>query len=246
MPSHPVALSEFGSSLSPLVLAHRALDDPLILVVVALELARGMYFQVPIRLCACVAEGVVDPPRLEDERAGRGDHDLAADVERQLALQHEGALVLSRVGVRRDHRARWEAYLDDRKGAAEVLRCHLVGYVQDGEVGTFSWTDEDFLVLCRHKALAPFRSASLMGDPTLPMQAGCQLALFGASNFGEYPSLLKNSFALYSAPGSGAESAVFVVYWTGFEPLSDRRLGRQLLFQQADPFYEVGWVSLLL
>src|SRR5215208_321092 len=175
MPSHPVALSEFGSSLSPLVLAHRALDDPLILVVVALELARGMYFQVPIRLCACVAEGVVDPPRLEDERAGRGDHDLAADVERQLALQHEGALVLSRVGVRREHRARWEAYLDDRKGAAEALRCHLVGYVQDGEVGTFSWTDEDFLVLCRHKALAPFRSASLMQALTLPMQAGCQL-----------------------------------------------------------------------
>src|SRR5215212_8538177 len=186
MPSHPVALSEFGSSLSPLVLAHRALDDPLILVVVALELARGMYFQVPIRLCACVAEGVVDPPRLEDERAGRGDHDLAADVEGQLALQHEGALVLSRVGVRRDHRARREAYLDDRKGAAEALRCHLVGYVQDGEVGTFSWTDEDFVVLCRHKALAPFRSASLMGDPTLPMQAGCQLALFGASNFAEF------------------------------------------------------------
>src|SRR5215212_12199236 len=58
-------------------------------------------------------------------------------------------------------------------------------------------------------------------------------------NVGEGVSLLKNSFALYSAPGSGAESAVFVVFWTGFEPLSDRRLGRQLLFQQAGVFSEV-------
>ena len=44
MPTHPVALSEFDTSLSPLVLAHRALDDLLVLVVVGLELPWGMYF----------------------------------------------------------------------------------------------------------------------------------------------------------------------------------------------------------
>jgi hypothetical protein len=48
---------------------------------------------------ARVAEGVVDPPRLEDERAGRGEHDLPSHVEGQLALQHEVALVLAGVGV---------------------------------------------------------------------------------------------------------------------------------------------------
>src|SRR5215208_7761564 len=101
MPDDSVALSEFGSGLCALLLVHLALDDPLVLVVVVLELTGGMYLQVPIRLRARVAEGVVDPPRLEDERAGRGDHDLASYVEGQLALQHEGALVLAGVGVRR-------------------------------------------------------------------------------------------------------------------------------------------------
>jgi hypothetical protein len=106
MPSHPIALSEFDTSLSPLVLAHRALDDLLILVVVVLELTRSMYLQVPIGPCARVAEGVVDPSGLHDQRAGRSDHDLPSDVERQLALQYEVALILAGVGVRRDHLAR--------------------------------------------------------------------------------------------------------------------------------------------
>ena len=48
MPTNPAALSEFDTGLSPLILAHHSLDDPLILVVVVLELTRGMYFQVPI------------------------------------------------------------------------------------------------------------------------------------------------------------------------------------------------------
>src|SRR5215210_3347055 len=81
MPSNPIALSKFDTSRSPLFLANGALDDLLIFVVVVLELTRGMYFQVPIWHRARVAEGVVDPSRLEDERAGRGDHDLAANVE---------------------------------------------------------------------------------------------------------------------------------------------------------------------
>src|SRR5215218_4610364 len=147
MPSNPVALSEFGSGLCALLLVHLALDDPLVLVVVVLELTRGVYLQVPIGPRARVAEGVVDPPRLDDERAARGEHDLPSYIEGQLPLQHdEGALVLAGVGVRRDHLARREAHLYDREGAAEALCRHLVGYVQDGEVGAFSRADEDLLV----------------------------------------------------------------------------------------------------
>src|SRR5215203_5366957 len=209
MPSHPVALPEFGAGLCALLLAHRALDDPLVLVVVVLELTRGVYLQVPIGPRARVAEGMVDTSRLDDERAGRGDHDLASDVEGQLALQNEVALVLADllvmcatygwsyadrktrpwrpttetrtaqtwagghrppsarpvklttamrrrvkesvcvlagVGVWRDHGAWRETCLDDRKGAAEALRGHLVGYVQDGQAGAFSRADEDLLV----------------------------------------------------------------------------------------------------
>jgi hypothetical protein len=41
MPDNPVALSEFGLGLPALLLAHRALDDLLILVVVVLELTPG-------------------------------------------------------------------------------------------------------------------------------------------------------------------------------------------------------------
>src|SRR5215216_7015892 len=64
MPSNPVALSEFGSGLCALLLVHLALDDPLVLVVVVLELSRGMYLQVPVGPRARVAEGVVDTPGL--------------------------------------------------------------------------------------------------------------------------------------------------------------------------------------
>src|SRR5215208_4321204 len=146
MPDDSVALSEFGSGLCALLLVHLALDDPLVLVVVVLELAGGVYLQVPIGLCARVAEGVVDTSRLEDKRAGGGEEDLASYVEGQLPLQHEGALVLAGVGVRRDHLARRETHLDDRKGAAEALYRYLVGYVQDPQVGAFSRTDKDLLV----------------------------------------------------------------------------------------------------
>src|SRR5215218_8660319 len=155
MPTHPVALSEFGSGLPALLLANGALDDLLVLIVVGLELTRGVYLQVPIRSRARVAVGVVEPPRLADERAGRGEPDLPSYVERQLALQHEGALVLAGVGVRGDHLARREAHHDDREGAAEALRRHLVGYVQDGKVGTFSRADEDLLA-GRHGMLPSF------------------------------------------------------------------------------------------
>src|SRR5215208_2502728 len=105
-----------------------------------------MEFQSAGDLRAHVAEGVVDPSGLYDERADRGYHDLASYVEGQLALQHEGALVLAGVGVRRDHLARRETHLDDGKGAAQALGRYLVGYVQDGEVGAFSQADEDLLV----------------------------------------------------------------------------------------------------
>src|SRR5687767_1466094 len=106
-----------------------------------------MNLQNPGSLCARVAEGMVNPSWLDNERAGWGDYDLAADVERQLALQHEGALVLAGVGVRRDHVAGRDARLDDRKRAAEALRRHLVCYVQNGKVGAFIRIDQDLLVL---------------------------------------------------------------------------------------------------
>jgi hypothetical protein len=61
MPDNPVALSEFDAGLPALLLAHLALYYPLVLVVVVLELVGGVYLQVPIGLCARVAEGVVDP-----------------------------------------------------------------------------------------------------------------------------------------------------------------------------------------
>jgi hypothetical protein len=62
------------------------------------------------------------------------------------------------------------------------------------------------------------------------------------ANFREHSSLLKNSFALVSAPGSGAENAGFVVFWACFEPLLDRRPDRQRLFQQPDSFHALGCI----
>jgi hypothetical protein len=60
--------------------------------------------------------------------------------------------------VRRDHLAWRENPLDDRERAAEVLRRHLVGYVQGGKVGAFIWTNEDLLVLLRcHGIFLPLR-----------------------------------------------------------------------------------------
>jgi hypothetical protein len=49
-------------------------------------------------------------------------------------------------------------------------------------------------------------------------------------------SVLKNSLALFSASGSGAENDAFVVFWPWFGPLLDRRPGRHQLFQQLDRF----------
>ena len=86
VPSHPVALAKLDSRVSSLVLIYRALDDLLLLVAVVLALTSRINLQVPERLGACVAQGVVDPSWLDDEQADRGDHDLAADVQRQLAL----------------------------------------------------------------------------------------------------------------------------------------------------------------
>src|SRR5829696_1951516 len=49
-------------------------------------------------------------------------------------------------------------------------------------------------------------------------------------------SVLKNSFALISAPGSKAENGEVVVFWPCFGALWDRRPGRHRLFQQAVDF----------
>src|SRR5215203_1283753 len=101
-----------------------------------------MELQEPSDLRSRVAEGVVDPSGLYDERADRCHDDMAAYVEGQFALQHEVALVLAGVGVRGDHLARRKARLDAREGAAEALVGHLVGYAQGGEVGALVRTDQ--------------------------------------------------------------------------------------------------------
>ena len=53
-------------------------------------------------------------------------------------------------------------------------------------------------------------------------------------------SLLKNSLALSSAPGSWAEYAVLVVFRPRFRALLDRRPDRRPLFQQAEVFHAFG------
>jgi hypothetical protein len=58
----------------------------------------------------------------------------------------------------------------------------------------------------------------------MPMEAKSSLGkIKPLPNFGEYPSLLKNSFAVSSAPGSEAEYAILVVFrlvfglsWTAY------------------------------
>jgi hypothetical protein len=55
------------------------------------------------------------------------------------------------------------------------------------------------------------------------------------NKFREYPSLLKNPFALTSAPGLGAEYAVSVAFWARFRALLDRRPGRTYFFNRLTP-----------
>src|SRR5215218_1486104 len=128
--------------------------DLLVLIKEGLEPARRENLHNPEALGARVAQGVGHPPRLVHVGAYRGDHDLAADVARQLALQHHVALVLAGVGVRGYHLAGRKAPLEDRKSAAGALCRDLVYYVQDGKVGAFPRTDEDlFAPSRRHVAL---------------------------------------------------------------------------------------------
>ena len=162
MEAHPVALAEFGSSPSMLIL----IDLPrrklrrylLILVVPALEAAWCMNLDNPHGLGARVAQGVVHPSWLDHIGADRGDHDLAAHIACQLALQNIVALMLPAMSMRRDHHAGRKAPLHDRKRAAEALRWNLVSYVQDGKVGALVRSDEDLLVLFRRHGMLPSTS----------------------------------------------------------------------------------------
>jgi len=58
-------------------------------------------------------------------------------------------------------------------------------------------------------------------------------------------SLLKTPFAPSSAPGSGAEEGVLVVFRPCFRALLECRPGRHLLFQQAGVFYELRLYGVL-
>ena len=62
-----------------------------------------------------------DVPRPEDERAGRRDDDLAADPERQLALEDVEPLVLAVVDVQRRAAAARRQVLDHGDPAAGRL-----------------------------------------------------------------------------------------------------------------------------
>src|SRR5215204_4850006 len=159
MPDKPVALADFCSGSPMLVLTHlsrrKLRRDLLVLIKEGLEPARRKNLHNPDGLSARVAQGVGHSPRLEHVGAHRGDHDLAADVARQLALQHHVALVLAGVGVRGYHLAVRKTPLEDRKSAAGALRRDLVYYVQDGKVSAFLRTDEDLLVLMRCHGMLP-------------------------------------------------------------------------------------------
>src|SRR5918997_2009757 len=139
MKGHPVALAQFGSSPSMLVLidlSRRKLrGNLLILVVPTLEAAWCMNLDDPDGLGAHVAQGVVHPSGLDHVGADRGDHDLAADVACQFSLQYIVAFMLAAVGMRRYHHSGRKAPLYDRNRTAEALRWNLVSYVQDGKVG---------------------------------------------------------------------------------------------------------------
>src|ERR687895_798487 len=94
MEAYPVALAEFGSSPSMLVL-----------VVPALEAAWCVYLDDPDVLGTRVAQRVIDAFGLDYVGADRSDHDLTAHIARQLALQYVVALMLPTVGMRRYHNA---------------------------------------------------------------------------------------------------------------------------------------------
>src|SRR5215218_10122319 len=158
MPDKPVALTDFGSGPPMLVLTYlsrRELRrDLLVLIEEGLEPGRRENLHNPDGLSARVAQGMGHPPRLEHVGAYWGDHELAADVARQLALQHHVALVLAGVGVRGYHLAGRKAPLADRKSAAGALRRDRMYYVQDGKAGTVTWTEENlFAPFRRHVAL---------------------------------------------------------------------------------------------
>ena len=159
MPDKPVALTDFGSGPPMLVLTYlsrRELRrDLLVLIEEGLEPARRENLHNPDGLSARVAQGMGHLPRLEHVGAYRRDYDLAADVARQLALQHHVALVLAGVGVGGYHLAGRKALLEDRKSAAGALRRDLVYYVQDGKVSALIRTDEDLLVLLRCHGMLP-------------------------------------------------------------------------------------------
>src|ERR687890_324260 len=159
MPDKPIVLADFCSGPPMLVLTYlsrcKFRRDLLVLIEEGLEPARRENLHNPDGLSARVAQGMGHPPRLEHVGAYRRDHDLAADVARQLALQHHVALVLAGVGVRGYHLAGRKTPLEDRKSATRALRRDLVYYVQDGKVGSFLWTDEDLLVLLRCHGMLP-------------------------------------------------------------------------------------------
>src|SRR5215210_2085198 len=132
--------------------------DLLVLIVEAFEPSWRMDVHDPHALCARVAEGAGHPPGLDHVRTGRCDAYLAAHLAHQLPLQHERTLVLPAVGVRGYHHAGRKPPLDHGKAAGEAPGLDLVDYVQGGKGGPFVRTDEDLLILRRHKLL-------LLSDP---------------------------------------------------------------------------------
>src|SRR5918998_5217007 len=82
----------------------------------------------------------------------RGDQDLAAHVARELALQHEGALVLAGGGVWRYQAAGMESPLLDRERTAGELRRYLVDHVQGGKRHAFVRIDGNLVLSYGHHA----------------------------------------------------------------------------------------------
>ena len=159
VPNDPVAFATRTPRPPMLLLVDLSRDefrgDLLVLVEVALETVGRQDLHDPDRLGARVAQGVGHISRLEDVGAHRGDHNLATDIARQLAREHEVAPVLTGVRVWGYQHPLGEALLLDGERTAGAIGRDLMDHVQHGEVCALARADEDLLFALRCHGMLP-------------------------------------------------------------------------------------------